>query len=247
VSLGDSVGDKVLSVQYAEAAENSPMDISYAILILLHILLLVYWLGADLGVFYSGSFLTKSDVSVESRRTVMKVLHFVDLFPRMSLVLMLPVGITLALQGGYATLPDGWENPVLAIVWIAAFGWLSLVIRLFRGATPVLTRCDYAIRYLVIAGLVVLSACAFAGVGPVVPGATWLALKLIIFAAIMCSGLAIRVTFKPFVADFGRLVREGSTPEIEAAMKRGQARVRPFVLAIWVALIVEAFLGISKP
>jgi hypothetical protein len=222
------------------------MDIGYAILLLMHVLLLVYWLGADLGVFYAGTFLTKSEVSVESRRIVMKVLHFVDLFPRMALVLMVPVGTTLALQGGYATLPASWENPVLAIVWVGALVWLSLVVRIFRQPSLALTRWDYAIRYLVIAGLVTLSVMAFSGRGPIVPGTTWLALKLIIFAGIMCSGLAIRVTFKPFVADFGRLVREGSTPEIEAAMKRGKARVRPFVLAIWVALVVEAFLGISK-
>jgi hypothetical protein len=222
------------------------MDIGYATLILLHILLLTYWLGADLGVFYSGSFLTKPELSVANRRIAMKINHFVDLFPRMSLVLMVPVGATLALRGGYATLPPGWAGPTILAVWIVALIWLSLVINIYRRPSVMLTRCDYTIRYLAIAVLVALSIGYFLGVGPIVAGSTWLALKLLVFAGIIGCGLAIRAAVKPFAALFGRLVNEGSTPEIEAALKRAQGRIRPIVLLLWVGLVVEAFLGISK-
>jgi hypothetical protein len=218
----------------------------YAALILVHVLLLVYWLGADLGVFYSAGFLTKSELSLESRRTAMKILHFVDLFPRMALVLMLPVGSTLALLGGYAVLPEGWTAPVLGIVWVAALAWFALVIKLYGGPTAGLTRLDYAIRYAVIAGLLILAISSLSGNGPVLPGAEWLAAKLIIFAGIIGLGLGIRVVFKPFAVAFGQLIAKGSTPEVEAAMKTAQAKVRPIVLALWVGLIAEAYLGLSK-
>jgi hypothetical protein len=218
----------------------------YAALVLIHILLLVYWLGADLGVFYSASFLTKPELSVEARRTAMKILHFVDLFPRMAMPLMLAVGSTLALLGGYAVLPEGWTSPVLGILWVAALAWFALVVKLYGGPNAGLTRLDYAIRYAVIAGLLVLAVSSLTGHGPVVPGAEWLAAKLIIFAGIIGLGLGIRVVFKPFAIAFGQLVAKGSTPEVEAAMKAGQARVRPIVLTLWVALIAEAYLGLSK-
>src|ERR1700757_427545 len=105
------------------------MTLGYVTLLLLHILIFVYWLGSDLGVFYSAGYLTDPKLSVETRRTVMKILHFIDLFPRMALVLMIAVGFTLALAGGYATLPSGWTAPVLAVLWIADLAWFALVIK----------------------------------------------------------------------------------------------------------------------
>jgi hypothetical protein len=226
--------------------EFGAMRLGYELLILIHILLLVYWLGADLGVFYSAGFLTKPTLSLETRRTVMKILHFIDLFPRMALVLMLPVGATLALSGGYATLPLGWRAPTLVIVWVAAIAWFALVVKLYGRPAAGLMRIDYTVRYAVIAGLIALAVSSLTGHGPVVPGAGWLAAKLIIFAGIIICGLGIRVTFKPFAAAFGQMVKHGSTPEIEAAMKTAHRRVRPIVLILWAALVVEAFLGLSK-
>ncbi len=222
------------------------MTLGYVLLILIHILLLVYWLGSDLGVFYSAGFLTDPKLSVETRRTVMKILHFIDLFPRMALVLMLPVGITLALAGGYATLPAGWAAPVLTVLWVADLAWFALVVKLYGGPNPRLLGIDYTIRYAMIAALLILGIASLLGYGPVVPGTSWLALKIIIFAIIIALGLGIRATFKPFAVAFGQLVAHGSTPEVEGAMRHAQARVRPVVLALWGALVVEAFLGLSK-
>jgi hypothetical protein len=209
-------------------------------------LLFVYWLGADLGVFYSSKYVVDPLLSLETRRTVMKALHFIDLFPRMTLVLMLPVGATLALAGGYAALPPGWAAPILAVLWVAGLAWFYLVVTIYGGASPGLLRLDYGVRYVVIAGLLVLGIASLTGHGPVTPGSDWLALKLIIYALIVALGLGIRATFKPFAVAFGKLVSAGSTPEIEQAMRQAHARVRPVVLALWAALVVEAYLGIAK-
>jgi hypothetical protein len=222
------------------------MNLGYAVLILLHILLFVYWLGADLGVFYSVKYVVDPSLSLETRRTVMKVMHFIDLFPRMTLVLMLPMGATLAVAGGYATLPEGWGVPVLTALWVAGLAWFWLVVTIYGGASPGLLRLDYGIRYAVIAGLLMLGIASLAGHGPVAPGTEWLPVKLIIYALIIALGLGIRATFKPFAVAFGQLVAHGSTPEVESAMRQAQGRVRPVVLALWAALVVEAFLGISK-
>lgn len=222
------------------------MNIGYIFVILIHILLFVYWLGSDLGVFYSAKFLVDPTLSLETRRTVMKILHFIDLFPRMMLVLTLPVGVTLALAGGYAALPVAWGRPLLATIWIAALVWFALVVRIYEAPSAGLTRVDYAIRYMVILGLVALGVASLLGYGPIIPGADWLAIKLIVFAIIIALGLGIRAAFRPFAVAFGQLVAHGSTLEIETAMKRAHARVRPIVLALWAALVVEAFLGLSK-
>jgi sorbitol-specific phosphotransferase system component IIC len=164
----------------------------------------------------------------------------------MALVMMLPVGISLALIGGYATLPDGWAGPAIVVAWVASLAWLFLVVKLYGGASPGLTKLDYAIRYVVIAALLIAAVASFMGRGPVSPKAPWLAVKLVVFAGIIVCGLGIRVVFKPFAMAFGKLVTEGSSPAVEAAMKQAQTRVRPVVLTLWVGLIVEAFLGLSK-
>src|SRR5208283_442262 len=112
---------------YDLSREKDAMSHGYIFLVLVHILLFVYWLGSDLGVFYSAKFVADPKLSLETRRTIMKIVHFIDLFPRMTLVLTLPAGATLALLGGYAPLPAGWEWPALAAVWIAGLVWLALV------------------------------------------------------------------------------------------------------------------------
>ena len=43
------------------------------------------------------------------------------------------------------------------------------------------------------------------------------------------------------------LCLHGSTPEREAAIVRSFSRTRPFVLAIWVLLVITAYVGIAKP
>jgi len=222
------------------------MSVGYGLLVLVHILLLVYWLGADVGVFYSAGYLVNPDLSIETRRTVMKIVHFIDLLPRMALVTMLPVGMTLAVAGGYAALPAGLAVPILAAIWVGAFAWLRLVVKIYHGPNPTLTKLDYVIRYAVMAGLVLLALCSILGVGPIEPRAYWLSAKLVIFAFIILCGLGIRVTFRPLADAFGRLMTEGSKPEIEQAMIDAHARVRPIVLVLWAALVVESFLGLSK-
>ncbi len=63
--------------------------------ILLHIVLFAYWLGGDLGVFYSSRFILKPELSTEARGVAVKIMHVVDMSPRICLVLFLPSGITL--------------------------------------------------------------------------------------------------------------------------------------------------------
>ena len=57
----------------------------------------------------------------------------------------------------------------------------------------------------------------------------------------------IRLRGKPMGPALRELFANGSTPELEATIQQTSARTRPFVLAIWVLLVVAAYIGISKP
>ena len=102
------------------------MDLqTYALIKLAHVLLFVYWLGADIGVFYSASVVREHALGIEARRTALRILGWIDQIPRYCLVLMLPVGYMLAMQLGVAEVPLAvrvglW---VIAVVWLWAV-WL---------------------------------------------------------------------------------------------------------------------------
>ena len=53
------------------------------IAVIIHLLLFVYWLGGDIGVFYSSGFATNQKLSREARETAGKIMLNLDLIPRL--------------------------------------------------------------------------------------------------------------------------------------------------------------------
>ena len=84
------------------------MEIWTSLIVWLHVLLFVYWLGADLGVFYASRFRRDPQISPESRLLVTRIARDIDMAPRTTLVLMLPSGFTLAATRGYLSFSDSW-------------------------------------------------------------------------------------------------------------------------------------------
>ena len=210
-----------------------------ALLQLGHLIFFVYWLGGDLGVFYSSFYLTDAALSVESRGTAAKIMLALDQAPRVSMTLILPFGIHLAWALGVLAVPGA----VIAVAWLVCLGWLAMVLLLHFGKPPAwLARFDFWFRIAMIA---VLASAALEGLsrGNLVT-APWAAAKLAIFAAMVACGLIIRVNLKPFGPAFGALMTSGPTPEVNQAIAASLARCRPFVLAIWVGLVVNAMQGL---
>ena len=95
-------------------------------MLLLHVLLLTYWLGADLGVFYSSRYVLKPELGSEARATALKIMAWLDVSPRLCLVLFLPSGVTLMALDDYGRdIFLGWP---LALVWVASAVWFGLVV-----------------------------------------------------------------------------------------------------------------------
>jgi uncharacterized membrane protein len=218
---------------------------TYALVKLLHLLLFVYWLGGDIGVFYSARFVRDPGVSLDGRRTALRIMQWVDMIPRYCLVLIAPVGFTLAATIGAADL----RPAALGAIWVVALVWLANVaaIHHYQG-TPLgerLRRIDLVWRVLVIAALAWTAVAGLAGSG-FVHGA-WLSAKLLILALLVFCGLMIRVRGAPVGPALRAVLTEGSTPEREAVLARSFGRTRPFVLAIWAGLVVAAWVAIAKP
>lgn len=216
----------------------------YDLLVLVHVILFAYWLGGDLGVFYASRFVSNPDLGREARKTAAAIMLAVDMSPRICMVLILPAGLHLAAIRQQLPISD----PALAVMWLAALAWLGLVLAVhFVHAQPAaraLQRTDFVLR------IVVIGATAGPAVWHLVDPdwirGDWIALKLFLFAVTVACGLAIRIALKPFGPAFASLMEEGSRPATEGAIQRSLTRARPFVIAIWIALVLEAALGIIQ-
>ena len=218
---------------------------SEGIWVFLHILLLVYWLGADLGVFILARATRRADLSFDQRALLLKYGMIIDQLPRICFALMLPVGLHLVNASGYGDVP-AW---LFVLAWVVAAAWLWLLYALGKSeGTPrqqqfnKVNLAGQAVfgTVVTVAGLALLL-----GYGPHV--APWLALKVLLFGLIFYCAIMIDVEFRPIVPAFMRLATEGSKPDIEAVITRTVNRAVLWVLAIYALVVVITFLGAVKP
>ena len=118
----------------------------------MHILVFVYWLGGDLGVFYSSTILTDTKANPQGRIVAAKVLAQVDMAPRTAMILTLPTGISVAALKGWAEVP----TLALVAVWAFALFWLALAWIVHIKHLPAgsaIRKLDLVIRWAMIGGL----------------------------------------------------------------------------------------------
>ncbi|MFZ8887185.1 MAG: hypothetical protein ACO4AL_08190 [Steroidobacteraceae bacterium] len=211
---------------------------------LLHLLLFVYWLGGDVGVFYASRFVVDTSLTREARLTAAKIFLDLDMLPRYCMALMLTAGGLLAEFSGIRHSP--WE--LLAIVLLGP-AWVALVhlvhARQGTAAGRTLARLDVWFRLAVIAALLVSVVESLTSAR--LAGQEWLAAKLVIFAGLIACGLMIRRNLPPFVEGFRCLASSGPTAESDRLMREGLRHCQPWVLTIWAGLLTSAALGIFKP
>jgi len=214
--------------------------ISYPLLKLLHLLPFVYWLGTDVGVFYSSRRLLDEQLDANARGAVARIMIALDLAPRIAMPLAWPTGLHLAVSGGWLALSGAW----VAAAYLVAAAWLGLVLGIhFTGAGPgrALYRADWCLRVIMI-----LLLGGLAVYGLLQPGfcPPWVAWKLLIFAAMVSCGLCIRAVMAPFGPALRRLLAGEADARVNADLRSSLQRATPWVLAIWLGLVVEAALGL---
>lgn len=202
-----------------------------------HLLCLVYWLGADLGVFYSSYFVADDKLSTETRVAMGKLLFALDQAPRICMPLIFAFGGHLAIKMGYWPLPTA--GPMA--IWGLCLVWLGIVVTLhFGGHRAWLTAVDCWLRVAIVAGLVGYAAHGIV-TGSVV---TWLAIKLLVFALLVACGLLIRLFLGPFGPAFAAVAQGNASAADNAAIRNTFARTRPLVLIIWAGLLTNTVLGL---
>lgn len=247
-------GAALTAAEVSSAAVGEPVHglSMFTVAVVLHIVLFVYWLGGDLGVYYSSRFIIKPELQHETRAIAAKIMVGCDMAPRFSLILFGASGVTLMYYGplGDKFFFTWW---MLALVWVATLAWVfvSLQEHLQSGKKShhFFHTSDLVIRHVASAVLVGFGLYAIIASEPfgVDTNPKWLGLKVLFYGLCIFCGIMIRRALKPFGPSFGQLMTTGSTPEVEDGIVGSIRRSEPWVYAIWFFVFAAAVLGVIKP
>ena len=209
---------------------------------LLHTIGFAYWLGVDLGVFYTSYFVANPKLSPEVRATTARILFALDQGPRICMTMVLPLGIHLTWRYGIFQ----FDAAVMALIWIICFAWLAMVI-IQHFAAPsarktLLTRFDFVFRIAVATVLIAVGALALTSTQLTLPH--WVSWKLAIYGGLIACGLLIRIKLKDFGPAMTRIIRGEADTGDDTIIASSLGGTRPYVILIWIGLIVSTALGL---
>lgn len=212
--------------------------------LILHLLLFCYWLGGDIGVFYSSGFAANPNLSIEARQIAAKIMLNLDVVPRLCGAVMLTVGGVLSEFVGVEH--PAWQMAgiiLLAPVWLA----LELILH-FKHDTPLgkgLQKFDTPFKWAIVVGCIVSVGWSFA-TGRL-DEAPWVGYKILIFAVIVFCSLMINKTIGPYIVGVQRIAAGEIDDADNAAMAASLRQVKWAVIGIWTGLVIAAVIGVVKP
>jgi len=214
-------------------------------IVFLHILLFVFWLGADVGVFILGKMAQSPAHTVEQRLLLLQGAMIIDIFPRVSFALVVPSGLHLAASLGALALPAG----ALAAAWAFGLTWAAIVLagrmQAESKAAPLLHGLDQGVQAIVLVGFLGLGGLSLATGAPIADG--WLAAKALILGVIAAFSMLLERAFKPATAAFMALAAEGSSPDLEKSLRGAMDTTYIWVLSIYGGVLIAAYLGVLQP
>lgn len=221
------------------------MTSAYLLLVVVHVLLFAYWLGADWGVYVTSRYVADAKLSLEERRRFLQAAFRIDLLPRISFTLLLPVGVQLAAY--YGAWP--FHAAFAPAVWVFAIAWMILnVAGYLRAGTPIGDRIrgwDQNIRLAMAPALIVAGLWSVFSDQPIAP--LFVALKIMVFGCMIIVGLILRAIMKNWAVGFRRLATEGPSEAVDALFQDSLGRARYIAYLMWSLSGVMAILGVTRP
>jgi len=214
-------------------------------LLVAHIAVLGYWLGAELVINSTFRYVSYADgLPFAQRDRLLDHVMDVDQHVRYALILQLGLGTALAALYGY--LPGGAAFAVVAGLFAVA--WLALVELTHRrrksSAGTLLALADHAVRHAVMLALLLLGALALTGVLPA-PG--WLAWKMILFAGVIVCGVGIRLALVRYFAVWQEIGAHGSDDALESRLRQGYRRATTVLVTLWLLIAAITVLSGVQP
>ncbi len=215
------------------------------ILLVTHIAVLGYWLGAELVINSTYRYVSWSaGMPYAERDRLMDHVMNVDQHVRYALILQLGLGFSLAILLGY--LPDDGRLAALAgglaVIWLI---FAEVVHRRRKAAGgKTLAAVDRAIRYLCVGLLLFMGMAALVG-NFALP--RWLAWKLVLFAAVICCGLGIRFALIRFYKVWKKVAAQDTSHADENEIRRIYVQATSILALLWSCIVGIVALSIWKP
>lgn len=230
--------------------------LAYPLLQYAHILLLVYWLGTDLGVYWCAKYVGRADLPLAERQRFLQLLLKLDMGPRTALVLMIPTGTLMVFLAQW--LPLG--GATAAVIVALGLGWLALVWRLYLapaapaaaggpGGAASLRDIDRWARWIVVAVMLTLGLLLLTGGGAALglAGPRWLGGKFLAYGGAVLCGLRLRGVLARWAQGFGELREAATVDQGNARIAAAMPAAFGYAYALWGCVLVAAFLGVVKP
>jgi len=211
----------------------------------LHILLLVFWLGADVGVFLCANVARTTKYGLEARNALFSVLGDIDLLPRFCFALIFPSGLTLIDSVGLYVVPV-WA---LVLAWAVGAVWVVAIWRAHfnpkAAFVPVFGKIQFWGKAVFGVFLVAAGAASLITGEPVAEA--WLATKILLLGVVCFIAMTMNIVSKPFDVAYTQINVSGSTPALEKVANDSMGRTLIVVLTLYVTLFIIAFIGKVKP
>jgi hypothetical protein len=212
----------------------------HSLLLVAHIAVLGYWLGAELVINSEYRFICyRDDLPFAARDAMMDHLMKMDQHVRYALILQLTLGTMLAAQLGMMPGALFGIAPLLGAAWIALVEITHRQRKTLFGQR--FASLDRGLRYAVLAALLVI---AIGGIGDL---PLWLNLKLAGFAAIMACGIAIRLALIRHFRIWSEIAASGTSAAGNAAIRVTYVRATYILGMLWVCIAGLTILGVVKP
>jgi hypothetical protein len=214
-------------------------------LLVAHIAVLGYWLGAELVINATFRFVSEgAGMPFPQRERLMDHVMAVDQHVRYALVLQATLGTLLALSYGF--LPGG--TPVMTVVAVTGALWLLFVevvhrLRGHRLGAP-LGSIDRLSRYLLLALLLAVAAGLIGGDWPL---PAWLRWKLALFAGVVACGIGIRLKLIGWFRCWEQLRDAEAPAPLNRALVGHYRSATGVLLLLWALIGGIVVLSIVKP
>lgn len=209
----------------------------------LHVVLLVFWLGPEIGIMIAGAHAIDPKLTAAQRSAAARMMQYYEVMPRVCMSLMLTVGGILSEQIG---LDHPWWQA--AGIYLLGPVWLALTLAAYfgsAGAGITAARLEQWLRIVLIIGVPV--SVAYSTATGRLADAPYIGSKLLLFALILLLGLLARRAFTPFREALPKLAQAGASPALDSTMTASMRAGRRYVFVIWGALLLAALLGIARP
>ena len=215
---------------------------SYSLALFLHVIVVVYLLGADLGRLYLARIGADGATPPDSRLLAARAVGWLGSVTNLSLIMILPAGVSVGVAlGAYQLSHPAW----LVATWIVALLWAALSFGADRAASGsagrLLSISDVILRLVLGPGFIYDATLVFAGTARTVD-ADWLGAKIGLYSLLILASIPIRMAgFR--IRRRLAVVGPDTAHELSAALKSLQ---NPTVFA-WIVIIAAAWLGVAKP